>query len=145
VSQGSKKVIGRPFAKGQAANPAGRPKGIPDRRTKYRELIEPHIPSLIEKCVALALRGDMQALRICLDKVIPSARDSEEAIAVPACDSSRPSDQARAVVEAAMSAKITPSSAATLISAIAGQARVIELDDLARRLDVLESRLSEQH
>ncbi len=45
------------FKKGQSGNPAGRPKGIKDRRVKYRELLEQHTPALVSKTVELALGG----------------------------------------------------------------------------------------
>lgn len=32
-----KRVIGRPFVKGQRANPAGRPKQMPDMRAMFRQ------------------------------------------------------------------------------------------------------------
>ena len=39
------------FKKGQSGNRAGRPKGIKDRRVKYRELLEPHAQALVKKAV----------------------------------------------------------------------------------------------
>ena len=58
---------GKPFIKGQVANPGGRPPGLPDRRTRYREIIEQRMPELLERCVSMALQGDIQALRLCLE------------------------------------------------------------------------------
>ena len=131
-------VIGRPFAKGHVANPGGRPRGVPDRRTKYRELIEARMPSLVEKCVAMALQGDVQALRLCLERVLPALKTGDETVLLPTDHAARPSEQARVVVEAVLAGQISPSSASALMVVIAGQARVIEVDELTRRIEELE-------
>jgi hypothetical protein len=59
------------FQKGKSGNPAGRPKGILDRRAALNGFLMLHAESLIEKVVTLALSGDTQALRLCLDRLIP--------------------------------------------------------------------------
>lgn len=66
------------FEKGQSGNPAGRPKGIADKRTELKSLLEPHAPALVQKVVEKALNGDMQALKICIDRLIPPAKVQNE-------------------------------------------------------------------
>jgi len=63
-----------PYQKGHSGNPAGRPPGLPDKRTVLRELLAPHAEALVAKVVALALAGDTAALRICIDRLIPLQR-----------------------------------------------------------------------
>lgn len=65
------------FKKGQSGNPTGRPKGSKDKRTAYRELLEPHAPALIEKAVSMALEGDTTAMKICLDRLLPTVKAIE--------------------------------------------------------------------
>lgn len=137
--QGDGRTIGRPFVKGQVANPRGRPPGMPDRRTRYRELIEGHMPELIQRCVDMALQGDVQALRLCLERVLPAVRPGDEMVSLPFDPADGMGAQARSVVRAAFDGQISPSAASTLITAIAGQARVIETDELARRVEALET------
>jgi hypothetical protein len=64
-----------PFQKGESGNPAGRPKGAPDRRQIVRQMLAPHAPELVEKAVEMALAGDASMLKLCLDKLIPNARE----------------------------------------------------------------------
>jgi len=61
------------FTKGKSGNPAGRPKGIVDKRTALNYLLMPHAENLIKKVVELALRGDVRALHLhlCLNKLMP--------------------------------------------------------------------------
>lgn len=65
------------FKAGQSGNPKGRPKGSKDKRTELRELLEPHAPELIQKAVDMALGGDVSALKMCLDRLIPPIKSLE--------------------------------------------------------------------
>ena len=65
------------FKKGQSGNPSGRPKGVKDKRTELRELLEPHAEALVKKAVDLALMGDTSALRLCLERIIPAVKSIE--------------------------------------------------------------------
>lgn len=138
MTVGRGKVIGRPFKKGEAANPAGRPPGLPDRRTAYRQLIESRMPELIEKCVKLALRGDMQALRLCIERVLPLPKADDGVVDLGGPLTGTPSEQAALILRSVGEGKLGPATAATLMNAIAAQARVMEFDELRRRLEALE-------
>jgi hypothetical protein len=71
------------FVQGYGGGP-GRPKGSTDRYAKYRALVDPDLPNLIKKLMAMALEGDVTAARILLDRVWPAQaeeiRDMELAI-----------------------------------------------------------------
>jgi hypothetical protein len=127
------------FQKGQSGNPAGRPKGLPDRRTKLRALLEPHAQGLVEKAVERALEGDAAALRLCLDRLIPPLRAKDQVAPLPGLvhDSSLAA-AGRAVLAGAAEGRLTPSEASSLIQALAGQARIVEIDELDRRVAALE-------
>lgn len=64
-----------PFEKGVSGNPNGRPKGSGDKRTELRSLLDPHAPELVKTVVEKALSGDMTAMRLCLDRCIPSYKN----------------------------------------------------------------------
>jgi len=62
------KQRGRPFPKGQSGNPTGRPAGTRNRTTVAAEsLLEGEAEKLTRKAVALALKGNVACLRLCLD------------------------------------------------------------------------------
>lgn len=63
------------FKPGESGNKNGRPAGIPDKRSKLRKLLTPHAEALVEKMVELALSGDVNALRLCIERLIPRIKD----------------------------------------------------------------------
>lgn len=62
------------FKTGQSGNPNGRPKGIIDRRSKFRGLLETHAEAIIEKLVEGAKDGDPAALRLCVERLLPRVK-----------------------------------------------------------------------
>src|SRR2546421_12842808 len=62
-----------PFAKGESGNRAGRPPGARHKATLAAEaLLDGESEALTRKAVEAALGGDMAALRLCLDRIVPA-------------------------------------------------------------------------
>lgn len=129
------------FKKGQSGNPAGRPKGITDKRTALRVLLQPHAGKLVKKAVTLALSGDVQALRICIDRIIPPVREDRLSIALPnVLDAAGCVKAQRAIVEAVAAGSLFPSEGTALSSLVENQRRSLESSDLANRLAEIETK-----
>lgn len=128
------------YRKGQSGNLQGRPKGIQDKRVALRALLEPHTPKLIDTVVRKALKGDMRAARILLDRIMPPLKTRDEPVEIGTLAGSV-TDQARAVIEAVGSGRITPDQAASLMAAVSAQARIIEVDELERRVKAIEDKV----
>ena len=62
------------FQPGQSGNPKGRPKGIIDKRAELRGLLEPHAKEIVEKLIESAKAGDPNALRLCVERLIPRVK-----------------------------------------------------------------------
>ena len=74
IPTATKRVRGRPFAKGQSGNPAGWPRGSMNRSTRAAQLLlDGEATALSRKAVELALAGDPTALRLCLDRTVRRA------------------------------------------------------------------------
>lgn len=128
-----------PFSPGKSGNPNGRPKGIRDRRSALRDLLEPHAPQLVAKAVELALAGDSAALRMCLDRLIPPAKTKDEPIRLPSLSGSL-ADAGRDVLDALARGVIGPDDAGAVMAAIASQVRIVDAVEIDVRLRALEER-----
>ena len=125
------------WAKGVSGNPAGRKKGIPDRRTQARELFAEHKDGLIATAIRLAMGGDATALRLCLDRVVPALKPTGPSVLLPAL----PRDlagQGQRVMAHVAAGELSPDEAATIMGSLAALARITEISDLERRVAALE-------
>jgi hypothetical protein len=125
------------FRKGQSGNKAGRPKGIKDKRVEFRGIIQARAKELVEKAVEKALEGDSTALRLCLERICPPLRPRDEPVSLTAFEGSL-SDQGRAILTAMAQGAVTPGQAGELLAALSSQARLVEADELEKRIAALE-------
>ena len=131
------------FKPGQSGNPAGRPKGVKDRRVKYRELLEAHAETLINKAKDLALSGDTTALRLCLERIIPPIKSKDEPVTLEALGGSL-TEQGSSIIHAMGNGELSPSEAASMLQALAAQCRIIETSDHEERLLEIEKTIGKQ-
>lgn len=134
------------FKQGQSGNPKGRPKGVIDKRTKLRDYLEPHAEELIQKTVELALTGEINALRLCLERLIPKAR--HEAINLNLSDSNLTQAQAimqagSTILQAVANGEMPPEQGKAFAAMLEQQRKTIETVDLTRRLEELEELLKQ--
>lgn len=123
---------------GQSGNRSGKPKGSSDKRTALRELLLPHAPALVEKALELALSGDTTALKLCLDRMMPPLRAKEEPVTFALERSAPLADLGRSVIQAIATGHLTPDQGGHILSALAGLAKLVELDELEQRIAALE-------
>lgn len=134
--QSDRSASGR-FTKGNKASP-GRPPGrgaVAELRDKLAQDVDAVISIVREK----ALAGDPQAIRILLDRVLPSLRPVELPTPMDLSVGNL-AQQAHAVVQAVAHGDIAPSQAAQIISALGGVAKIVESTDLIARIAALEEK-----
>ena len=73
-SVGGKGIAVTKFVKGQSGNPAGRPIGSKNKCTQFRELLEDDLPALVSVLRDKALEGDMNAMRLLLERLVPKVQ-----------------------------------------------------------------------
>jgi hypothetical protein len=132
------------FKKGSSGNLRGRPKGIQDKRTALRSLLEPHAPALVDTVVRKALKGDMTAARICLDRLIPPVKARNEVAKFPGVGATL-ADQGKAILDAARRGDLSPDEVSMFMHAISAQASIVKVDDLERRVATLEECRNGKH
>lgn len=128
------------FKPGQSGNPAGRPKGARHKTTLAIEaLLEGEAEALTRKAVEMALAGDMQALRLCMDRLAPPRKDRSVTFDLPPIETLEDLPKAtRALMAAVATGELTPAEAAELGKLVDAHVKAIEATDLNRRLEALE-------
>jgi len=72
------------FKPGKSGNPQGRPKGALNQTTRAaQELLDGEAPELTRRCIELAKQGNLIALRLCLERLIPVLRELPLSLSLP--------------------------------------------------------------
>ncbi len=130
------------FRPGQSGNPAGKSPGTRHHATRaVLTLLDGEADALTRKAVELALAGDTVALRLCLERLAPPAKDKPISVTLPSLAGAEDASKAMAAVVAAMaSGEVTPSEAAAVAGVVETYRRTVETADIERRLTLLEER-----
>jgi hypothetical protein len=139
------KQRGKPFKPGKSGNPAGKPPGARNRATVLAQaLFDGEAETLTRKIIELAKDGDMQALKVCVDRLCPPMKAQAAPVQVEIPETDNISDIANAFIRAAAEGRLPPDVAAQLVSAVGTLARVVEVDELKIRLAALEAAVSKK-
>jgi hypothetical protein len=133
---------GRPFKKGQSGNPRGRPPGARNAATVIAEqLLEGEVEALVRKAIEQAKRGNMIALRLCLDRILPPRRDRLIHFTLPVLKSAKDASDAVASITAAVAdGEVTPAEAGELVRLLEAFVKSLEIVEIELRLTALEER-----
>lgn len=72
------------FKKGTSGNPSGRPKGALNRTTlACQELLNGEAEAITRKAVKMALQGDLTAIKLCLERIIPPRKENPVNVDLP--------------------------------------------------------------
>jgi hypothetical protein len=101
------------FKPGQSGNPNGRPKGSLNATTLAAQaLLDGEAEILTRKAIELAKGGDLTALRLCMDRLLPPRKDRPVSLDLPRIDRARDVPKAISALVAAVAAgELTPSDA----------------------------------
>jgi hypothetical protein len=132
------------FKKGISGCPEGRPKGALNKRTQLAKLLEPHAVDLINKAVELAKGGDVNALRLCLERLISKPKDAPVHLELPegSLDSTNTILQiGERIIMSVADGELTPEQGQKITTIIEAQRKTIETHDLAVRIGEIERTL----
>jgi hypothetical protein len=130
-----------PWKPGESGNPTGRPKGARNKSTLAAEaLLEGEAEEITRQAIEQAKQGNMVAIRICLDRLIPPRKDRHVSFGLPAIDKATDAATASAAIVSAVSrGELTPSEAGELMKVVEGYARILQAVDYEARLEQLET------
>ena len=132
------------FKKGQSGNPNGKPKGARNKATlAMEELLDGEAEAITRKAIEMAKEGDMTAIRLCLERILPTIKSRPIEIDLPPVETAQDIQSAHGAVIAAMAkGEITPDDAAAIAGVLEARRRAIETVELEARIEEIEQRQS---
>jgi F0F1-type ATP synthase gamma subunit len=131
------------FQKGESGNPTGRPRGVLNHATVLaQELLAARVQSIAGKLIELAEGGDMRAIRVCMDRLVPAIKDQPIAVELPPIEKPADSVAAAAAIAAAVAAgELTAAEAARLAKVVDVYVHALDSKGFDERLGKLEKEI----
>ena len=128
------------FHKGESGNSAGRQRGSRNRTTiLMQSLLEADGEALARKAIDLAKGGDLAALRMCMDRLVPARKHEPIAVDLPRLDTAADTVTAASTIVAAVAAgELAPAEAADIAKAVDIYVRALATQAFEERLVKLE-------
>ncbi|PMY44572.1 MULTISPECIES: DUF5681 domain-containing protein [Pseudomonas] len=124
------------FKPGNSGNPGGRSGQTQAIRAKLAEGAD----AVTRKVLAAAKKGDMQACRLILERLVPSIKPTSEPVQFELDDTDLPS-AARSIMRAVAGGQLAPDQGKSLIDGLGAVARVIEVAELQKAIDELRQQI----
>jgi hypothetical protein len=130
------------FKPGQSGNPAGKRPGTRHKVTMAaQELLDGESQALTRKAIDLALEGDMTALRLCLERIIPPTRERSVKMTLPNTSTAEGINlAAEAILRAVSTGNLVPAEGVVLSNIIEKRRIALETLDLEKRISALEGK-----
>lgn len=131
-----------PFVKGQSGCPAGRPKGVKNRKTIFMQKLE--AGGTVDSLVAALKEGlaerDPTCLALLVNRIEPALKSVSQTVEFE-LDTSKPlADQAAQVVKAMAEGHIGPDVVSQIMDTLDRLAGIRQVDELAARIAALEAK-----
>lgn len=127
------------FAKGQTGNPGGRPGNL----AKLRKTLTDGSEAVAKVVLAAAKKGDMQACRLVLERIVPTLKPMTEPVTFDLDDTDLITT-ARSIMRAIAAGTLPTEQGKALLDAVVGMSRVIEVAELEKQLAELRELMESQ-
>lgn len=134
------------FKPGQSGNPEGRKPGsgwVGEARKQLLEEWQGKLPDgsdgIRAKLIALAKEGDLGAIRLVAERVCPPVKQAEAPVDVDLSGNTL-TERALAVLTAMGEGRLAPGQASQLLQGLGALAKIIETDELEKRIKALEEK-----
>lgn len=132
------------FVPGQSGNPAGRPRGARNRANQDLEgLIDGEAEALAGRMIALALSGNVKALKLCMDRIMPPLTSRPVEIDLP--DVKNITDIGPAMnflMTAVCKGELEPIQAKSMFAMLEMRRRTFETIELEKLVALIEKKVS---
>ena len=125
---------------GQSGNPAGKTPGS-GKIDKLRAALGKELPDVLAALVAQAKAGDTAAIKLILERVCPALRPTDAPITLTLPADAGLVEQGRAVLAALAAGQLPVNQGSAILQSLGSLAKLIETEELERRLAALEQKL----
>lgn len=126
------------WKKGQSGNAGGRGSRESDLRKKLSRGADEAIDTVLEA----AKGGDMTACRLILERCVPVRKPQLEPVEFM-CDTTDFSQAALSVISAISRGLVSPDVGTVILTGICNAMKIVEVDELVKRIEQLEQMLTE--
>lgn len=123
----------------KSPNPSGRPKGIVDRRLKWRKLLEENAEAIFNVVQEAALEKDMHAASLILSRLMPPLKPKDEHVEFDLDTSAPLAEQVEQVLKAMSEGNVSPDTAKQIVETIGALDAIRQMEDIKERLAALEA------
>jgi hypothetical protein len=129
------------FIKGVSGNPAGRTPGSKNKATMAAlVLLRGEAVALTRVAINAALGGDLTALKICMERLIPAAKDMPTDCVLPKVETITDLPKITSgLLDAVSSGNMGPSEAEKIVKIVSGHVQALQLSEFENRLTELET------
>lgn len=130
------------FQKGKSGNPKGKAKGTKNKATRLIEsLMQSELDNIGQKLIELALAGNLQAIRLVLDRIMPPKTSRSIEIEIPKIKNTTDALQAiSTVIHAVGQGELTPSEGEAITKIIQSFTQALQSYEFDQRLSTLEQK-----
>lgn len=134
---------GVPFAPGNKFG-RGRPKGSRNKGGQdWPRILAECAEPLMRKCIAMALRENPQAMRLCIERLLPARSAPPVSLTLPTLETVAGLDETvTRLLQAVARGQLTPAEAKEIAAIVEGKRRILENRDIESRIQKLESHVS---
>lgn len=134
-------VRGRPFEAGNKFG-RGRPRGSRNKASLAAQaLLDGHSEALVKKCMHMALSGDSTAMRLCIERLLPTCKELPVSVAPlrgrTAAEIAQTFD---GLLKQLSYGQLTPAEAQTIANMLEMRRRTLETVEHEARLKLLEAK-----
>jgi hypothetical protein len=125
---------------GQSGNPRGMKRGSRHKASLLAEsLLDGETDRLTRRCIYSALKGDMQAMKLCIERLLPPVRSRPISFKLPELHTIGDAQHALSLIIAGTAnGTILSDEAATLASIVSSFVKTVEVAEIETRLVALE-------
>jgi hypothetical protein len=132
---------GRPFEPGNNFG-RGRPRGSRNKTTMLaQELLNSHAEPIVRKVLLMAFQGDMKALQLCIERVIPVLRGLPVKLgALPMRTLADLNKTSERLLKKVAAGQLTTAQGQAVLDLIEYRRRIIETVELEKSMSLLETK-----